>query len=63
MAAWIALTVIGFVLFWPIGLALLVYIIWSKRMSCNPGDAITTAITAAWAAPATPPSTPTARRR
>ena len=28
-------TVIGFVLFWPIGLALLFYIIWSKRMSCN----------------------------
>jgi Protein of unknown function (DUF2852) len=33
--AWIALTVIGFVLFWPIGLALLVYIFWSKRMSCH----------------------------
>jgi hypothetical protein len=33
--AWIAVTVIGFVLFWPIGLALLAYIIWSKRMSCN----------------------------
>ena len=26
---------IGFVLFWPIGLALLVYMFWSKRMSCN----------------------------
>ena len=34
-AAWIVLTVIGFVLFWPIGLALLVYIFWSKRMSCQ----------------------------
>jgi hypothetical protein len=34
-AAWIAATVIGFVLFWPIGLALLVYIFWSKRMGCN----------------------------
>ncbi len=33
--AWIALTVIGFFLFWPIGLALLAYIIWSKRMRCN----------------------------
>jgi Protein of unknown function (DUF2852) len=35
--AWIAATVIGFVLFWPIGLALLVYMIWSKRMGCNWG--------------------------
>lgn len=34
-AAWIAATVIGFVLFWPIGLALLFYTIWSKRMRCN----------------------------
>ena len=34
-AAWIALAVVGFVLFWPIGLALLVYIFWSKRMSCH----------------------------
>lgn len=34
-AAWIATTVIAFVLFWPIGLALLTYVIWSKRMRCN----------------------------
>ncbi|PZQ52328.1 MAG: hypothetical protein DI556_01325 [Rhodovulum sulfidophilum] len=34
-AAWIAAMVIGFVLFWPIGLALLFYIIWSKRMRCT----------------------------
>jgi hypothetical protein len=34
-AAWIVATILGFFLFWPIGLALLVYIIWSKRMSCN----------------------------
>ncbi|MFQ8431065.1 DUF2852 domain-containing protein [Amaricoccus sp. W119] len=34
-AAWIAAMVIGFILFWPIGLALLFYMIWSKRMSCN----------------------------
>ncbi|MFW5655271.1 MAG: DUF2852 domain-containing protein, partial [Roseicyclus sp.] len=31
-AAWIAAMVLGFVLFWPIGLALLAYMIWSKRM-------------------------------
>jgi len=31
-AAWIAAMVLGFILFWPIGLALLAYMIWSKRM-------------------------------
>ncbi|WP_171174211.1 DUF2852 domain-containing protein [Ruegeria sp. HKCCD8929] len=30
--AWIAAMVLGFVFFWPIGLALLAYMIWSKRM-------------------------------
>jgi len=30
--AWIALMVLGFVFFWPVGLALLFYMIWSKRM-------------------------------
>ncbi len=30
--AWIAAMVVGFVAFWPIGLALLAYMIWSKRM-------------------------------
>ncbi len=30
--AWIALMVAGFVLFWPVGLAVLAYMIWSKRM-------------------------------
>ena len=30
--AWIALTIVGFVAFWPAGLALLAYMIWSKRM-------------------------------
>lgn len=30
--AWIAAMVIGFIFFWPIGLALLAYMIWSKRM-------------------------------
>ena len=35
--AWIAATIIGFVLFWPIGLALLFYMIWSKRMGCTWG--------------------------
>lgn len=30
--AWIALMVIGFVFFWPVGLAILGYMIWSNRM-------------------------------
>ncbi|MCM2562393.1 DUF2852 domain-containing protein [Lutimaribacter sp. EGI FJ00015] len=36
--AWIAAMVLGFIVFWPIGLALLAYMIWSKRMfgkSCS----------------------------
>lgn len=35
--AWIAAMVIGFIFFWPVGLALLAYMIWSKRMfsSCS----------------------------
>ncbi|WP_371153461.1 DUF2852 domain-containing protein [Jannaschia sp. 2305UL9-9] len=42
--AWIATMVLGFIFFWPVGLALLAYMIWSKRMfsgrnspmSCSP---------------------------
>lgn len=34
-AAWITAMVLGFVIFWPVGLALLFYMIWSNRMS-NP---------------------------
>lgn len=35
--AWIAAMVLGFVFFWPVGLALLFYMIWSKNMfkSCS----------------------------
>jgi len=33
--AWIAAMVLGFVFFWPIGLALLFYMIWSKKMFEN----------------------------
>ena len=33
--AWIAAMVLGFIFFWPIGLALLAYMIWSKRMFSN----------------------------
>ena len=30
--AWIAAMILAFVVFWPVGLALLAYMIWSKRM-------------------------------
>ena len=30
--AWIALMVIGFILFWPVGLAILFYMVWGKKM-------------------------------
>ena len=30
--AWIAAMVLGFIIFWPVGLALLAYMLWSKRM-------------------------------
>ena len=36
--AWIIAMILGFIVFWPIGLALLAYMIWGKRMftsSCN----------------------------
>lgn len=36
--AWIAAMVLGFIAFWPVGLVLLAYMIWSNRMfssSCN----------------------------
>jgi hypothetical protein len=32
--AWIGVMVLGFILFWPIGLAILAYLIWSGRMRC-----------------------------
>ena len=33
--AWIAAMVLGFIFFWPLGLALLAYMIWSKKMICS----------------------------
>jgi Protein of unknown function (DUF2852) len=30
--AWVIATILGFIFFWPVGLALLGYMIWSKRM-------------------------------
>ncbi len=36
--AWIALMVLGFIAFWPVGLAILAYLIWSGRMACGRRD-------------------------
>jgi len=33
-AAWVALVVLAFIVFWPVGLGLLIYLKWSGRMSC-----------------------------
>jgi hypothetical protein len=53
--AWIAAMVLGFIIFWPVGLALLAYIIWGKRMfakSCrhrsHHGDTNHRAFAAEW---------------
>lgn len=32
--AWIGLLVLTFIIFWPLGLALLAFLIWSGRMGC-----------------------------
>lgn len=34
-AAWIAATVVGFILFWPLGLAILGYMLWSGRLGAS----------------------------
>jgi hypothetical protein len=31
---WIALMILGFIAYWPIGLLILDYLIWSRRMGC-----------------------------
>jgi hypothetical protein len=36
--AWTALMVLGFIIFWPLGLALLAFIIWSGRMGSKFGS-------------------------
>jgi hypothetical protein len=33
--AWIGAMILGFIVFWPIGLAILFYMIWSGRMGCG----------------------------
>jgi len=36
---WIALMVLSFFVYWPLGLAVLAYLIWSRRMGCGFGGA------------------------
>ncbi len=31
---WIALTILGFILWWPLGIALLAFTLWSRKMGC-----------------------------
>jgi len=33
--AWIALIILGFMAFWPVGLAILAFTLWSGRMGCG----------------------------
>jgi hypothetical protein len=35
--AWIALMILAFIVYWPIGLAVLVFLAWSGRMACWKG--------------------------
>ena len=37
---WIALMFLGFVLFWPLGLVVLAYLIWSGKMMCCIGRSV-----------------------
>jgi hypothetical protein len=38
--AWIALTILAFFVFWPLGLAILAFAIWSGRMGCWRGGGV-----------------------
>jgi hypothetical protein len=35
---WIILMIFGFIFWWPVGLAILAYIIWSRNMGCHGGE-------------------------
>ena len=38
--AWVALAILGFMVWWPVGLATLAFIIGSGRMSCWKGSSV-----------------------
>ncbi len=33
--AWLAAMILGFIVFWPVGLVILAYMLWSGRMNCG----------------------------
>jgi len=35
---WIGMTILGFIFFWPIGLAMVGYSLWSGKMRCGPAN-------------------------
>jgi hypothetical protein len=35
---WILAMILGFIFWWPVGLAILAFMIWNKNMSCHGGD-------------------------
>jgi hypothetical protein len=39
--AWIAVLILAFIVYWPIGLATLAFLIWSGRMACWKGGSMT----------------------
>ena len=36
--AWIVLLILGFIVWWPVGLAILAFTFWSRNMGCYSGD-------------------------
>ena len=36
--AWIVLLILGFIVWWPVGLAILAFTFWSRKMGCYSGD-------------------------
>ncbi len=36
--AWIVLLILGFIVWWPVGLAILAFTFWSRNMGCYGGD-------------------------
>jgi hypothetical protein len=36
--AWIVLLILGFIVWWPVGLAILAFTFWSRKMGCHGGE-------------------------
>ena len=36
--AWIVLLILGFIVWWPVGLAILAFTFWNRNMGCHGGD-------------------------